>query len=345
MAMATRKTIAAFLCGFVAASITHTGFSLYFGLGKYAATSMEEDIRGQQQIYSTASPTAPILANGAVSNRTTHHKPLLTIVTGFSENHLMEGIGMLQTLIDAKYSGPLYIYLLHGPSEPLSDAMKMNFTQLIKESPLQETIVEMEVEEFSSYCFKPRIIQDYLALAAKTKPSSSPQVLLWTDTSVIFASNPVEGAKRMVRDQIDFAARIGHMGMGENTDPRTYDYLNMTKTDFIHRRELAASAFMVNLERMQGRELILTPYIDCGLRECHTCMAPVGTIKKIPEGMKFRGPPSSVYIAHRQDQSVLSLLAFQCEDQKTCNISINEKYYLPRHRGRGAKMKAFKFNY
>eukprot|EP00980_Cylindrotheca_fusiformis_P014147 scaffold3716_cov69-Cylindrotheca_fusiformis.AAC.32 len=132
----------------------------------------------------------------------------------------------------------------------------------------------------------------------------------------------------MVRDQVDFASRSGALGMGQNTHQKTFDYLNMTKADFVHRRELGAFSFLVNLERTQGMEHILRPYINCGLRECHTCMAPVGTTKRILNNTISFGPPSSDYIAHRQDQSVLSLLVFRSADQKTCNISIGDKDYL-----------------
>eukprot|EP00980_Cylindrotheca_fusiformis_P001169 scaffold321_cov95-Cylindrotheca_fusiformis.AAC.10 len=330
-----RKRITAYVCGSVAALICYSGFSSHFILGRFGGTT------------TTTSCFVSTTTTTTINTTADHKPPLVTVVTGFSENHLSEGIGMLQTLIDVKYSGPLYIYLMHGPSQALSSAIKVNFTQLIKASPLQATIVEMEVEEYQSYCFKPRIIQDFLTLAANTEPSSTPHVLFWSDTSTPFAYNPEIAAKRMVQDQVDFAGTTGYMGMGENTDQKTFDYLNMTKANFIHRRSLQASAFMVNLDRVQGTGLILTPYINCGLRECHTCMAPVGTNKTIPEGKKFLGPPSSEYIVHRQDQSVLSLLAYQCQDQKACKISINERYYFPRERRRVGEhiAREIKFSY
>eukprot|EP00980_Cylindrotheca_fusiformis_P030338 scaffold24661_cov132-Cylindrotheca_fusiformis.AAC.6 len=374
--IAARRKIALFLCGFITASVYHTGF-YQISFSKYESTTkitksnaeVENTASGPHQTYSsdpTASPTTTPIAPTASSTtsptnnsetvnaikvpkrkKTHHHKPLLTIVTGFSSNHFMEGINMLQSLIDVKYSGPIYIYLLHAPSKPLSEAMKVNFTQLIKESPLQETIVEMEVEEYASYCFKPRIIQDFLTLVAdeETSSSSIPQVLLWSDSSTRFRLNPATGAKRMVRDQVDFASRSGGMGMGENTHQKTFDYFNMTKADFVDRWELGACTFLVNLERAQGMKHILRPYINCGLRDCHTCMAPVGTSKAIYHGTEIYGPPSSEYIAHRQDQSVLSLLAFQCDNQKTCNIEIDEKYYLHCSNRRGEKAEALRFNY
>jgi hypothetical protein len=37
-------------------------------------------------------------------------QPLMTIVTSFSENHIMEAIVMLQTLIDLRYTSPIYVY-------------------------------------------------------------------------------------------------------------------------------------------------------------------------------------------------------------------------------------------
>eukprot|EP00980_Cylindrotheca_fusiformis_P015269 scaffold4247_cov66-Cylindrotheca_fusiformis.AAC.10 len=344
-AMAVRKWIALFLGGFVAISNYRTAFLPYSGLSKCGATSTISNKKdtSHQQIDSSdpaASPTP------AISNRTTYHNPVVTIVTGFSSNHFMEGINMLQSLIDVQYSGPIYIYLLHRPDEPLSDAMTVNFRQLVKESPLQETIVEMEVEEYGSYCFKPRIIQDFLTLAAETKPTPSiPQVLLWADASIRFLESPAIGAHRMVRDQVDFASRSGGLGMGENTHQKTFDYLNMTKADFVHRHELGAFTFLVNLERTQGMEHILRPYINCGLRECHTCMAPVGSTKLAPNGTIYHGPPSSDYIAHRQDQSVLSLLVFRSADKNTCNISIDDIDYVNSRTRRKHRARTLRFHY
>eukprot|EP00980_Cylindrotheca_fusiformis_P030336 scaffold24661_cov132-Cylindrotheca_fusiformis.AAC.4 len=227
--------------------------------------------------------------------------------------------------------------------------MKRNFTKLMKESPFQETIVEMEVEEYNSYCFKPRIMQHALTLLADedTKPhsrSGTPKVLLWSDSSTRFRLNPARGARRMIRDQVDFVAVSGMMGMGENTHQQTYDYLNMTKADFVHRKEVASGTYMVNLERKHALEHILKPFIDCGLRDCHTCMAPVGTRKR-GNGKKIQGPSSSDYIAHRQDQSVLSLLAFQCEDRKACNLEIDDKYYLHCLHRRAQNATALQFQY
>eukprot|EP00980_Cylindrotheca_fusiformis_P002156 scaffold486_cov79-Cylindrotheca_fusiformis.AAC.5 len=53
----------------------------------------------------------------------------------------MEGISMLQSLIDAQNTKPIYVYLLHGPSEqePLllsaaASATKAYFVQLMNES-------------------------------------------------------------------------------------------------------------------------------------------------------------------------------------------------------------------
>jgi hypothetical protein len=48
------------------------------------------------------------------------------------------------------------------------------------------------------------------------------------------------------------------------------------------------------------------------VNHCQTCMAP-SMKKKIKEGE--RRPPSTVNIAHRQDQSVLSLLVYQVINQ------------------------------
>eukprot|EP00980_Cylindrotheca_fusiformis_P030333 scaffold24661_cov132-Cylindrotheca_fusiformis.AAC.1 len=366
-----RRRIALVLCGLLAASVCHLGvYQIRFSNYEAYSSADPTVVQTTAPFNPTASPATSLTVTSKVSRRTTahhrtpvkivnakvskrktrpHQKPLLTIVTGFSSDHFMEGIKMLQTLIDVKYFGPIYIYLLHGHNEPLSTAMKEGFEQLMKESPFKETIVEMEVEEYESYCFKPRIVQHVLTLlAAEDRKASSrsrtPQVLLWSDSSTRFRLNPATGAKRMVRDQVDFVAVPGVMGMGENTHQQTYDYLNMTKADFVHRMELASGTYLVNLKRKHALEHILKPFIDCGLRDCHTCMAPVGTRKR-GNGRKIQGPPSSDYIAHRQDQSVLSLLAYQCEDRKACNISVGEKNYLHCLHRRADEAEALSFQY
>eukprot|EP00980_Cylindrotheca_fusiformis_P002149 scaffold483_cov83-Cylindrotheca_fusiformis.AAC.1 len=376
--MAGRKRIVApqiLLCaGFVLLALSYYHNSGLCNNTNYggASTSTTTNKNNNKDIYHSSHPTASprMTLDDTVSNnhqkKAYDNKPLMTIVTGFSSNHFMEGISMLQSLIDVQYTEPIYIYLLHGPSEqqePLllsaataadssstTTTTKAQFVQLMNESPLQATIVEMEVEEYDSYCFKPRIIQDFLTLAAErgTRPPSSngiPKVIQWTDTSIRFLDNPANGAQRMLRDGIDFASRSGDLGMGQNTHPKTFDYLNMTKADFVHRYELGAFSFLVNLERTQGMEYILRPYINCGLRECHTCMAPVGSIKKIPDKTIPWGPPLSDYLAHRQDQSVLSLLVFTSEDQKTCNVSIDDKKYFNSKTKRGHSAKTLSFHY
>lgn len=96
-----------------------------------------------------------------------------------------------------------------------------------------------------------------MTLAAESEPSLVPQVLLWSDSSTRFLEHPEKWAKRMLQDHVDFVCKTGGLGMGENTHHQTYEYFNMSESQYKHKMELAASTFLVNLARKQGMEHIL----------------------------------------------------------------------------------------
>eukprot|EP00980_Cylindrotheca_fusiformis_P004217 scaffold915_cov65-Cylindrotheca_fusiformis.AAC.3 len=82
----------------------------------------------------------PPLLQLSKKNEDTSHPQIL---------QLHQSPSMLQSLIDAQNTEPIYVYLLHGPSEqePLllsaaASATKAYFVQLMNESPLPATIVE-----------------------------------------------------------------------------------------------------------------------------------------------------------------------------------------------------------
>ena len=259
--------------------------------------------------------------------------PFLTIITGFSSNHLMEGILMLRSLIRSNYTGPVVVYLLHRKGEVLSDDMRVHLPEQLSNSTLDASVVVYEVEEYEDYCFKPRLIHDYLYDA--TISNSRPAILYWADASIRHRSNPSNWATAMVQDDVDFAGTISVLGMGENTHEDTYRYLNMSREGYKQYTEIRSGVWLMNLQRNQAETHLLQPWMDCAIRACHTCMAPIGSIKKLSK--PWKGPPSTEVIVHRQDQSVLSLLTYRSKNKTLCNVVFNNPKYLRVGVERGTK--------
>lgn len=235
--------------------------------------------------------------------------PLFGLVTAFSSNHLYEGVSMLQSLRSVNFTAPFTIYLMREPNETLSEEM-MLLKEEVKKTTLQPTFVEFEVKllPWKTYCFKPSVIQHYLA-------NNRPKVFMWADTSTRFYDNPLPHAQHMLRDNVPFAGRTGvrqrAMGMGENTHPDTYRYFSLNRTIFRNETEVIASHFIINLMNERVVHRILQPWLDCGVNACYRCMAPPGSSKGRIQRRQIRGPPSMQVICHRQDQSVLGILVYR----------------------------------
>lgn len=123
-------------------------------------------------------------------------------------------------------------------------------TRELLKSPLNSTIVHYQVmEEYHTYCFKPKVIEVFITHA--TLSNTRPRVLYWADTSIPFNSNPEHRATSIVRDCIDFAGSSGSMGMGENTHVDTQLFLNISATKCKHKREMLGGVWAMNLE-VQG---------------------------------------------------------------------------------------------
>ena len=94
-----------------------------------------------------------------VDNNTDVHVQL-AIVTAFSQNHKLEAIAMIGTLVAVEFTGDVYIYLMRrvGENPSWGDAVK---DELYK-SPLSLIFIDLEVtEEYSKYCFKPRAMANF----------------------------------------------------------------------------------------------------------------------------------------------------------------------------------------
>jgi hypothetical protein len=118
-------------------------------------------------------------------------------------------------------------------------------------------------------------------------------------------------AKTTWKTSVGFSATQGSIGMGMNMLQATYDFLNLGIHDFKNYVEVAATYFMMNLNNTAANR-ILDEWVDCAVNHCQTCMAP--SMKKGVKGGD-RNQPSAVNLAHRQDQSVLSLLVYQVINQ------------------------------
>ena len=85
----------------------------------------------------------------------------LAIVTAFSQNHKLEAIAMIRTLVAVEFTGDVYIYLMRRVGENPSwgdDAVKDELSK----SPLSLIFIDLEVtEEYSKYCFKPRAMANF----------------------------------------------------------------------------------------------------------------------------------------------------------------------------------------
>lgn len=302
------------------------------------ATCLCFEIRSMHALQITWTPTRRMEASMDMqspenqSNKTTNQlfpeqSPLVAVVTAFSSNHLMEGVQMIRSLVDVNYTGPFHVYLMYRPGEQLSNDMKVTLTQELDKSPLNVTVVHYQVvEDYSTYCFKPQVIQDYLYHAALA--NARPKVLHWADTSIRFKSNPQEWARNILRDGMDFAGSSGSMGMAENTHIETQRYLNISATKYKDKREMLGGVWAMNLQRQGVSKNVLTPWVDCASRACHACMSPLNSSRTSPKGTRYKGPPSTTYVAHRQDQSVLNLLVLECETSRDCNVSVNDPRYL-----------------
>ena len=88
--------------------------------------------------------------------------PLLSVVTAFSSNHLFEGVQMIRSLITQNYTGLIDVYLMRQPNETLPDEMQYKLVEELQNSPLHANVIEYEAAElYSTYCFKPKVIQDF----------------------------------------------------------------------------------------------------------------------------------------------------------------------------------------
>jgi hypothetical protein len=229
------------------------------------------------------------------------------IATAFSDNHALESIGFFKSLIKVGYNGPLYVHLITatGTQQNITTRM-LEVKEEISKSPLKPTFLEYQDSDGSlqHYCWKPRLVYAHVN-------SSDLDVFMWADSSTRFDENPQILANGVLQDGVEFVGQTAAMGMGENTHEATYKYLGFQRAEFIPYIEIAGGKFIVNLRRNASLQLMQQWY-DCAVA-CRQCMSPFNSSKSIPKGQKWKGRGATNYLAHRQDQSVLGLLAYDLQ--------------------------------
>jgi hypothetical protein len=270
-----------------------------------------------------------------LGHRTRAKTVRFAIVTACSSNHAAENLDMLRSLADSRYGGIVSVYYMHKVDAldmahaefRLLQKYKLQLKKVKAQIKLQTLVIE-EQERLDTYCFKPRVVQMFLRVFDDL------DAFMWADSSTRFLGNPETWVSHVLEDGVGFAGRLGRLGMGENTHPATYAYLNVDRTKFKNFTEIAATYWIANLQS-DVYKTVLAPWIACGVHNCLSCMAPPGSSRKLTKPGK--GPPSTEYIVHRYDQSVLSILLYEWDWQSAGNIQIGNPKYIDVQKVSGSK--------
>jgi len=248
----------------------------------------------------------------------------LAVLTAFSKNHMLEGVAMLRSLIAVQFNGPVYIFLMKEVGEDINWVAE--FKEELSKSPLTLRMTDFEVPRDSlnagTYCFKPTAVGAFLRWNSILPSSESAQVVMWSDTSTRFLENPSIWAKHIIQEEIDFVGGTAAWNIRMQTHKGTFDYFGLTPEDFNDHPPIASGHFLVNLQREEIRR-VLDRWVDCGVLDCRTCMAPIGSSKNDPNGAEDKFGINE-YVSHRQDQSVLTLLVtnFMKDQSAEANVKI-----------------------
>ena len=253
----------------------------------------------------------------------------IAIVTAFSMRFALWSINMFRSLMYYKYKGPIVIYFM---IDPLRERDQWDEYNKMMED-LQRDLAQTELtfflrpynatESYRTYCFKGRIVNQVI------QEFGQPQTLMWADTSIRYHDDPAVWARRLIEDKMAAVAHTGALGMGENTHPDMWAYFGLNVSEFAQFRELESGYFILNFATAANvREEILDPWMTCAGDDCLTCMCPPNSTKGIPPGVHWKGPPSTEYIAHRQDQSAFGVLVYDYLLRNEGKVSINLPYYM-----------------
>jgi len=233
--------------------------------------------------------------------------PLVGVVSAFTDDHRLEAVNFVRSLISVGYDGPLTMYAMYKPGEPPPSTLLqwVEFRDAVAKSPLgpASEVIDYEVSSgFGSYCFKAEVLRDYLYRHSSMSSSSisdngaanhgtrthslRPLTILWSDSSMRFTLNPAEGARRMLEDRVGLAGFTAKAALAAMTHPGTFTFLGLGESVDIYRNlteeiypGAGGTCFHVNLmEKSMVRE-VLEPFLNCGTRNCCTCFAPPGSAK------------------------------------------------------------------
>jgi hypothetical protein len=275
-------------------------------------------------------PTHPeVIDNESRGNNDhTSSSSKLAIVTAFSKNHVLEGVAMLRTLIAVQFQEPVHIFLMKEVGE--DNGWITEFKEELSKSPLLLHMIDFEVQSDAlnagTYCFKPTAMGVFLRRNNVLPPSESAHVVMWSDASTRFLQNPSIWAKHMIQKEIDFVGRAAEWSIPQQTHIGTFEYFDLKPNDFNDHPPIAATHFLVNLQRENIRR-VLDRWVDCGVLDCHTCMAPHGSSKRVSnKGADYKYGPNE-YRAHRQDQSVLTLLVTDYMKKKGAEANVKIVFF------------------
>lgn len=285
-------------------------------------TKIIDDCRKNEEMKITTDQLSSDMSSSTTVMDIDQSSSNLAVVTAFSENHKLEGVAMLRSLIAVQFKGPVYIFLMKQSGEDIQWITE--FKEEISKSPLSLRMIDFEVPSNSldggTYCFKPTAMGVFLRQNSLLPPSESADVVMWSDASTRFLQNPSIWAKRIVRKEIDFVGKKEAWDIRQQTHSGTFEYFGLTPQDFNDHPPIAATHFLVNLQREQIRK-VLNRWVDCGVLDCRACMAPIGSSKKDPNGTNYK-KGGNEYVSHRQDQSVLTLLVTEYMKNSTTEANV-----------------------
>jgi hypothetical protein len=219
-----------------------------------ATTNLNDQLASSDVSLSTPAEIIDDKSHGNINDRSSSNNINndLAIMTAFSENHMLEGVAMLRSLIAVQFQGPVYIFLMREVGETDIDWIA-EFEDELSKSPLSLHMIDFEVQRNTlndgTYCFKPAAMGVFLRLNSILLPSESARVVMWSDASTRFLQNPSIWANHIIQKEIDFVGRNTSWSIPQQTHRGTFDYFDLKPDEFNDHPTIAATHFLVNLQR------------------------------------------------------------------------------------------------
>ncbi|KAF7721881.1 hypothetical protein EC973_003977 [Apophysomyces ossiformis] len=241
-----------------------------------------------------------------------------TIVTASSANHLC--------------SLENFLYSLHNLRSELDPSefprvvvynIGMNRTQLPVLDQLKANNLMDELETFDyfkyprffdiainagEYAWKPAIVNEARVKYGDTKTG----VLVWLDAGNMLTAPFLKNIPSIVRKNRGFWSPRSSYTMGRWTHPGMYAYFNVNPADYANNINCNGAAAGFDLRNKAVVNNIIIPWYECGLDK--DCIAPPGSSRR----------------NHRQDQAVLTFLAYR--NNYKCQLAPIRYHNLQVHR-------------